>query len=73
MQAYYVPRSNPDGVAVTFACINRSQVRPASCLSYQQTLILCLQLETFEKREFDGNNWESFFVLSNIKEFSNKT
>ncbi|RYH15849.1 hypothetical protein EON65_31025 [archaeon] len=26
VQAYYIPRSNPDGVAVTLACIKRKQV-----------------------------------------------
>lgn len=27
VQAYYVPRSNPDGIAVTLACIKPEQVR----------------------------------------------
>ncbi len=26
VQAYYVPRSNPDGVAVTLACVDQSEV-----------------------------------------------
>eukprot|EP01033_Poteriospumella_lacustris_P008949 gene8949-6426_t len=52
VQAYYVPRSNPDGVAVTLACIPVEQV------------------ESFELRNFDGQNWESFYACSNISRFS---
>lgn len=29
VQAYYVPRSNPDGIAVTLACIDQNQVSAA--------------------------------------------
>lgn len=29
-----------------------------------------VKIESCEIRKFDGNNWESFFEESNIKEFS---
>lgn len=53
---FYRPRSNPDGYAVTLAC-----VVPAS------------QVESFEYRSFDGQNWEAFHVCSGIQAFSQPT
>eukprot|EP01036_Dinobryon_divergens_P028943 gene28943-37967_t len=48
VQAYYHPRSNPDGVAITLACVDE------------------LELESYEIKKFDGQNWEKFFSLSGI-------
>lgn len=45
-------RSNPDGVAVTLACLQKDYVT------------------SFEVREFDGVNWETFIALSDINKFS---
>ena len=52
VQAYYTPRSNPDGIAVTLACISQDEI------------------ESYEIRKFDGNNWEDFINDSGISAFS---
>jgi len=52
VQSYYHPRSNPDGVAVTLACINKSQI------------------ESSERKVFDGINWEKYIGKSKIEKFS---
>jgi len=51
VEAYYNPRSNPDGVAVTLACIDAA-VAPAT--------------ECVEVRAFDGLNWERSYAATGI-------
>jgi len=46
VQAYYNPRSNPDGVGVTFACLDEDSSK------------LCDP--TF--KNFDGSNWEEYYA-----------
>jgi hypothetical protein len=41
---FYVPRSNPDGVAITFACVDEAS----------------LKVKDVVVKQFDGNNWEKF-------------
>lgn len=52
VQAFYRPRSNPDGYAVTLACIDKDLVK------------------SYEIKNFDGNEWENFIDVSDIKKFS---
>ena len=52
---FYRPRSNPDGYAITLACVIPQE-----------------QLVSFEKRFFDGSNWEGFWGNSGIQSFSVK-
>jgi hypothetical protein len=51
---FYRPRSNPDGYAITLACVPQEQIM------------------SFEKRFFDGANWENFWGNSGIQSFSVK-
>ena len=37
VQAFYVPRSNPDGVAVTVACVAPGSVRTLTVRAYDGT------------------------------------
>ena len=52
---FYRPRSNPDGYAITLACVVPQE-----------------QIVSFEKRFFDGSNWENFWGNSGIQSFSVK-
>jgi len=55
---FYIPRSNPDGIAITFACLD-------SASSTIQNVTL---------RRFDGRNWEKFILKEgkDIKQLSKK-
>ena len=52
VQSFYRPRSNPDGVGITFACITPDQI------------------ESYEIRKFDGQNWEEHHGKSGISQYS---
>jgi hypothetical protein len=52
VQSYYHPRSNPDGVAITLACLKKSEI------------------ESSERKKFDGINWEQYISKSKIEKFS---
>ena len=56
VQSYYHPRSNPDGVAITLACIDKD----------------CLEGVDIEYKQFDGVNWEGYIHTSGIKALSTK-
>lgn len=34
VQAYYIPRSNPDGIAITVACVDRTTVRSVTTKTF---------------------------------------
>jgi hypothetical protein len=51
VQAFYHPRSNPDGVAVTFSCLDAA-CAPAA--------------DAVEVRAFDGQRWEAAFAATGI-------
>jgi hypothetical protein len=50
--SYYIPRSNPDGVAVTLNCIDPGTITHV------------------ETRKYDGKNWDSSYLQSEISSFS---
>lgn len=50
--SYYIPRSNPDGVAVTLNCIDPGTITHV------------------EKRTYDGKDWDSGYLQSEISSFS---
>jgi hypothetical protein len=52
VQAFYHPRSNPDGVAVTLHCLDANDCPPTR--------------GTVEIRKFDGKNWENSFTETGI-------
>jgi hypothetical protein len=70
VQAYYVPRSNPDGIAVTLSCIKPEQVNSLFLYSCFVTHLSLFQLISYEIINYDGQNWEQFFSKSSISKFS---
>jgi hypothetical protein len=52
--SFYIPRSNPDGVAVTVHCLDKSAPGTVK----------------IEVKEFDGLNWEKSIGNSNIRSHS---
>lgn len=55
-QAFYVPRSNPDSVAVTVHCLD--------------PVVLKAEGITIEVRQYDGANWEQAFEETGIGSLS---
>jgi hypothetical protein len=53
--SYYIPRSNPDGIAVTLNCIDPGTIT------------------NVEKRAYDGKDWDSGYLQSEISSFSKLT
>jgi hypothetical protein len=67
VQAFYHPRSNPDGVAVTLDCL----IPPALPVdTRQEGLFQPESACTSEVRHFDGQNWEAYVEKSGIRAFS---
>ncbi|KAI8897837.1 Mss4-like protein [Globomyces pollinis-pini] len=56
VQAFYVPRSNPDGFAVTIACIKEDDLKNSNII--------------IKVQKFDGKNWDQEFAESNISQLS---
>jgi hypothetical protein len=52
---FYMPRSNPDGYAITLACVDFGSVQ---------------QKPTIEVKFFDGQHWEDSFAQSSITDQS---
>ena len=78
VQAFYIPRSNPDGAAITLACVPENEVNLFPAYSHISTyfslsyyyFLLFVQLVSYEIRKYDGQNWEQFYGKSNISKFS---
>lgn len=76
VQAFYHPRSNPDGVAVTLDCLlpgvrrmshlHGAYAGAASAPAEDEFTGQC----TCEVRTFDGQNWENYIEKSGIRAFS---
>ena len=56
VQSFYIPRSNPDGVAVTVACLDEDCSPPGGV----------------DVRDFDGRNWEASYAATKIAACSAK-
>mmetsp|Transcript_24159 Transcript_24159/g.48009 ORF Transcript_24159/g.48009 Transcript_24159/m.48009 type:complete len:218 (-) Transcript_24159:62-715(-) len=59
---FYIPRSNPDGIAITFHCL---QLKQRTDTSLNAGII-----DGVEVRRFDGRNWEKDYKDSDIKDHS---
>jgi len=67
VQAFYHPRSNPDGVAVTLDCLIPGALKVDT---RQEGLVQPDSACTSEVRCFDGQNWEAYVEKSGIRAFS---
>jgi len=67
VQAFYHPRSNPDGVAVTLDCLIPGAL-PVD--TRQEGACQPENACTSEVRFFDGRNWEAYVEKSGIRAFS---
>ena len=56
VQAFYVPRSNPDGYAVTIACLNEADLAMGE-----------IQIRV---QKYDGVNWEKAYGETGIEAMS---